>query len=236
MPLLDSFECGQGKCRQGRTDYHEKVTKSHGSITDDDRRSMPSRGHAGKVCRYLMTGDTMAIEPDTKNWTWVLDRSCPDCGFDPATVGYRDVPRLTIENASAWQAALTGRDIRLRPDDSTWSPLEYAAHVRDVHIKFAERIDAMLTRDVPEFDNWDQDATAIADRYGEQDPARVATELTDAAARVAHAFAGVTDDALSQRGLRSDGSEFTIKTLAIYFIHDPIHHLYDVTGIRFGKN
>ena len=27
---------------------------------------------------------SMPITPDTKNWTWVLERPCPDCGFDPA--------------------------------------------------------------------------------------------------------------------------------------------------------
>src|SRR4051794_791858 len=26
------------------------------------------------------------VEPDTKDWTWVLDRPCPECGFDPAAV------------------------------------------------------------------------------------------------------------------------------------------------------
>ena len=26
------------------------------------------------------------ITPDTKDWTWVLERPCPECGFDPATV------------------------------------------------------------------------------------------------------------------------------------------------------
>jgi hypothetical protein len=27
-----------------------------------------------------------AIEPDEKDWTWTLDRSCPDCGFEAAAV------------------------------------------------------------------------------------------------------------------------------------------------------
>ena len=26
------------------------------------------------------------IEPDTKDWTWVIARPCPECGFDPSTV------------------------------------------------------------------------------------------------------------------------------------------------------
>ena len=24
----------------------------------------------------------MPITPDTKDWTWVMERPCPDCGFD----------------------------------------------------------------------------------------------------------------------------------------------------------
>jgi hypothetical protein len=178
----------------------------------------------------------MAIEPDTKNWTWVLERPCPECGFDPAVIVYRDIPRLVAENASAWPAALDVADPRRRPDDSTWSPLEYAAHVRDVFIKFDERVNAMLSQDNPAFENWDQDATAVAERYNEQDPAAVTDQLTAAATQVAQTFASVPDDALTRRGNRSDGSEFTIESLALYFIHDPVHHLHDVTGIRFHQS
>jgi hypothetical protein len=31
-------------------------------------------------------------------------------------------------------------------------------------------------------------------------------------------------------GRRSDGATFTAETFARYFIHDPIHHLHDVTA------
>ncbi|PVY29285.1 hypothetical protein C7458_10631 [Williamsia muralis] len=34
----------------------------------------------------------MAIVPDTKNWTWVLERPCPDCGFDPSEIAFRGYP------------------------------------------------------------------------------------------------------------------------------------------------
>lgn len=176
----------------------------------------------------------MAIAPDNKNWTWVLEKPCPDCGFDPALIHYRDIPRLIVDNAAAWPAALAGNP-RLRPDDSTWSPLEYAAHVRDVFIKFDERLDAILSQDNPEFENWDQDATAIAERYNDQDPADVENALIAAATQLSGAFDRVPDNALTRRGRRSDGSEFTIESLATYFIHDPVHHLYDVTGATFVR-
>ena len=78
-----------------------------------------------------------------------------------------------------------------RPDDSTWSPLEYACHVRDVHRVYAGRVGRMLAEDDPYYENWDQDATAIEDRYAEQDPATVAGELADAGDELGALFAGV---------------------------------------------
>ena len=62
----------------------------------------------------------MAIVPDDKNWTWVLARPCPDCGFEAAAVDVRElavqpddylllcsdgltnaVPEATVSNAIA---------------------------------------------------------------------------------------------------------------------------------------
>lgn len=170
----------------------------------------------------------MPIVPDTKNWTWVLDRPCPECGYDAAAVSFRDVPALIRANAAAWTPVLARDDVRVRPDDSTWSPLEYAAHTRDVFRVFSRRLRLMLDEDDPEFENWDQDATAVTDRYGDQDPAVVAVELRDAAGALADSFDRVPDAALDRVGRRSDGSVFTIETLASYFLHDPLHHLWDV--------
>jgi hypothetical protein len=170
----------------------------------------------------------MAIVPDTKNWTWVLERACPECGFDASTVGFREIPRLTRENAAGWMSVLERHDVHVRPDESTWSPLEYAAHVRDVYRVMGRRLQLLLTQDDPEFENWDQDATAVAERYGEQDPAVVSGELREAAAAIADAWEAVPDSALARSGRRSDGSVFTVESLARYFIHDPVHHLWDV--------
>lgn len=170
----------------------------------------------------------MPITPDTKNWTWVLERRCDECGFDPAAVSYRDVPGLIRANAAAWPAELARPDARDRPDDSTWSPLEYGAHVRDVFRVFETRLRLMLAEDAPAFANWDQDATALDDDYAGQRPEVVSAELVAAAATVAEAFAAVPDDLLDRTGLRSDGSAFTVDSLARYFVHDPVHHLHDV--------
>ena len=79
-----------------------------------------------------------------------------------------------------------------------------------------------------ELADWDQDATAVAERYAEQDPAVVAEELAAEAERTATAFAVVEPAQLDRRGLRSDGSAFTVDSLGRYFLHDALHHVWDV--------
>jgi len=175
----------------------------------------------------------MAIIPDTKDWTWVLQRPCPECGFDTKGFPAKAVPGMIMANAAAWQAALDGAsDVRARPELGKWSPLEYACHVRDVFRLFDQRLELMLSQDDPQFPNWDQDETAVADRYGEQDPAEVAAALRRAAFAIAGRFETVTGDQWRRTGGRSDGARFTVDTFARYLVHDPVHHLYDVTGQR----
>ena len=57
---------------------------------------------------------------------------------------------------------LAGPNVAVRPAPQTWSPLEYACHVRDVLSLFTERVQLMLDQDAPTFANWDQDETAIS--------------------------------------------------------------------------
>jgi hypothetical protein len=168
------------------------------------------------------------IEPDTKDWTWVLERRCPDCGFAAADVAVEQLPEAVLENAAAWVTALAGPGVTLRPSPGVWSVLEYACHVRDVHRVFGDRVHQLLTDDGPRFANWDQDATAIEDGYATQDPAVVGPELLAAAAAVAEQYAAVPPDAWGRRGTRSDGSEFTLASLGRYHLHDAVHHLHDI--------
>jgi DinB superfamily len=168
------------------------------------------------------------IEPDTKDWTWVLERPCPECGFDASTVSVDGVADLVRDNAAQWPAVLTRPDVRRRPRPDRWSPLEYACHVRDVFLLFDRRLHLMLDEDDPLFANWDQDETAAADRYGEQDPATVASELVAAAETLSSSYESVTDEQHDRPGRRSDGAHFTVATFARYLAHDPVHHLWDV--------
>lgn len=170
------------------------------------------------------------IVPDTKDWTWVVERPCPECGFDASAIRPQEVAGLLRENAEGWRSVLAADPaaLRTRPRPDTWSPLEYACHVRDVFRVYDERLRRMLTEDGPRYANWDQDATAVERNYASQDPAQVSAELVAAAAVLADAFDTVGGEQWQRTGFRGDGAAFTVDTFARYFVHDPVHHLHDV--------
>lgn len=170
----------------------------------------------------------MPIEPDLKDWTWVLDRPCPECGFDAAAVPVGDLAGAILANAEAWQAVLDRSDVRDRRTPDRWSDLEYGCHVRDVHRVFGERVRSMLDHDDPLFANWDQDEAAREGDYEHQDPAVVRDELAGAAEAVASSYAAVGDEQWQRTGRRSNGSAFTVASIGRYHLHDLVHHLVDV--------
>jgi hypothetical protein len=176
----------------------------------------------------------VAIVPDEKDWTWVLQRPCPECGFVAASVPPGSVSTRLRANAGSWAEILRQPDdlVRRRPAADRWSPLEYACHVRDVCTLYHERLDLMLGQDDPLYPNWDQDATAVAERYGEQNPTVVAAALRSAAEGLAGAFDGVHGEQWQRTGRRGDGASFDVAGFSRYLLHDPVHHLYDVTGRR----
>ncbi|HEY1828684.1 MAG TPA: DinB family protein [Acidimicrobiales bacterium] len=170
------------------------------------------------------------IEPDAKDWTWVLERACPVCSLDVSSLDVHRVPTLLRQNAASWSRLLGGplEEVRLRTHPDRWSVLEYSCHVRDVFGLFDQRLALMLTMDDPLFANWDQDETALAERYDQQDPMQVSVQLATAAETLARSFESVDPPQWDRSGRRSDGAVFTVTTFARYFIHDPLHHLFDV--------
>jgi hypothetical protein len=161
---------------------------------------------------------SVPIVPDDKDWTWVLERPCPECGFDAQRVPPESVAALLRANAAAWERVLLQPDdvVRGRPADDRWAPLEYACHVRDVCTLYRERLGLML----------------VEERYRAQDPAVVSLQLRDAAAALADAFDGVEGGQWLRTGRRSDGARFSIAGFSRYLLHDPVHHLFDVTAQR----
>jgi hypothetical protein len=175
----------------------------------------------------------MDIISDTRDWTFVLGRQCPECGFDAPAAQRDDLPHIMREGAAQLQAILSGReDARERPGAGVWSPVEYGCHVRDMFKVFDGRLQRMLAEDDPAFSSWDHEETAVAERYWEQDPETVSREIGEAVEGFAGRLDAVGGDAWQRAGRRSDGVTFTVETLARYLVHDQRHHIWDVTGRR----
>jgi hypothetical protein len=177
-----------------------------------------------------MTDVPPAPAPDEKDWTWVLDSACPECGFDARTVGHGEVPVIIRGVVTSFRAALAEPEAEAatRPAPTVWSPLEYGCHVRDVFVLFEERLRLMLTEYDPLWANWDQDETAVAQRYWDQDPATVAAELAAAGERLATSFEAVDTLQWARPGRRSNGSVFTVESFSRYLAHDLVHHVHDI--------
>ncbi len=168
------------------------------------------------------------IVPDDKDWTWVIERPCPECQFEAGAVTGDILGAQILRAVEPWPDVLHRPDARERKSPGVWSDLEYGAHVRDVCQVFDGRLRLMLEHDDPPFDDWDQDAAAIAGKYAEQSPLVVAAQIGPNADALATRFDTVPDESWGRTGRRSNGSTFTVLTLGQYCLHDLVHHAHDV--------
>ncbi len=175
--------------------------------------------------------------PEVKDWSWTLRRRCPECGLAASGVPVQEIADRLTNAAAEWVQVLTSNPaVTSRPSPRVWSTLEYGAHVRDVVDLFDARLAMMLVQDNPVFASWDGDEVAIADDYAAQDPGRVALELDSVIRALVARIRSLADSQLDRRGLRSDGTEFTVTSFLQYLLHDVIHHLWDVTGLQNPLN
>ncbi|MCA1708591.1 MAG: DinB family protein, partial [Actinobacteria bacterium] len=144
----------------------------------------------------------MPITPDTKDWTWVLDKPCPECGFEAAAFPREEVGPMLRGNAALWPELLGHPKAKVRPSDDRWSALEYACHVRDVFRLYDERLVMMLERDAPDYPNWDQDVAAVEGRYPEQEPPDVARHILEDGERLAARFDSLKEPEWQRTGNR----------------------------------
>ena len=168
--------------------------------------------------------------PDTKDWTWVTERPCPECGFDPAAVSPEALPGLILDASARFQRALEGRGAERRPQPTTWSPIEYARHVADVCEVMTTRLSLILASDGAgaEFEDWDQDLAATEEEYWLSDANATRVLVGERAKAAAKAWAEPEGEQWEWTGVRSNWSRFTALSLGRYFAHDLIHHLHDV--------
>ncbi|ALG15465.1 hypothetical protein AOZ06_41820 [Kibdelosporangium phytohabitans] len=121
-------------------------------------------------------------------------------------------------------------DVRRRPGDGVWSPLEYSSHVRDVLLSQRERVLLAQRVDTPDCVPMGVDDRVEREGYNEQEPEAVARQITDAALLLATVLDRL-DDAGWQRRLIYNypaSAERSVRWVAMHALHEVRHHLMDV--------
>jgi hypothetical protein len=167
--------------------------------------------------------------PDERNWFATAREPCTECGFDAAAVSTDDLADAMRELGDAWRTGFVvgAPSVTVRPDDATWSALEYACHTRDLLAAFASRVTLTLAQDNSDLGWWDHEAAAVDEFYNEQDPGAVLADLDLNAEHLAATLDQVPDDGWERSGIRRGTERFTVADMARFSLHEGHHHLQD---------
>jgi S-DNA-T family DNA segregation ATPase FtsK/SpoIIIE len=158
--------------------------------------------------------------------------ACTECGYEHEKLSRGEVlavlPELAGEHARVLTSASAER-VRGHPRAASWSVLEYGCHVRDVLRTQRERVLLAQVEDVPDFATMRRDERVAEERYNEQDPAGVATELTGAAAAFAGVLAGLDDAGWRRTGVYNWPVQAvrSVEWIGRHTAHELAHHLFD---------
>lgn len=168
------------------------------------------------------------------------DTDCQECGFSFESLTPADIPAAVRSFAKRYRAPFTrflpGEDgdelVRVRPHPSTWSALEYGAHVRDVFERYDGWIVRCLGEDRPVLEGARPDELAEERRYNDDRPVEVADALAANAERLASTIEAVPGSGWDRIGIRHD-QELTVLLMSRRAVHEGGHHLLDVgRGMR----
>ncbi len=157
--------------------------------------------------------------------------SCPGCGFIWDDVAVRDVPGRLERATSAFVDVLAtaGELAPIRPELDRWSIVEYAAHLRDVHLTLRERVILATILDdavgTPIF----RDERVNAGFYASDTANTVAHELQVTSQLLLRAVATLSPEQLAREFTYSPASPMRVTVLwaAAQGVHESEHHLAD---------
>jgi hypothetical protein len=157
---------------------------------------------------------------------------CRECGFEYDLSTSMAAAAAIVEGVDEVTGLLTGSDIDLgeRRTPATWSPLEYACHLRDVLLVQRERVLAARRLDRPTCVPMGRDERVEDDGYREQGVIDVARQLTDAAGLFANVLSRLDEDAWERTLIYNypEPSERSLRWVAVHTEHEVRHHLQDI--------
>jgi hypothetical protein len=121
--------------------------------------------------------------------------------------------------------------LQQRPAPGVWSPLEYAAHVRDVLLFQRERAALALRSSHPTFESMRADERTVELRYNDEDPASVERGLQRSAETLAAMLDSLDDHEWQRAGTypwpRPESRDLV--WIGRHTVHELVHHLHDLT-------
>jgi len=155
---------------------------------------------------------------------------CAECGFDGTRLTVPDAIAALRSMGRRWREAfqdVSDERLRRRPSPTVWSPLEYAAHTRDVLDLIGGGLPAVLDDARPSYPGVVPDEDAPDHGYNALDPAAVTDQLAANAERIADR----AERALPEHWDRTatlGGEETDAGWILRHAVHDASHHLRDV--------
>jgi hypothetical protein len=169
-----------------------------------------------------------------EGWEWVRIQSeaCPQCGYAPAELPVSALGGAATAEAAAWRSFLVGADPRtldLSPALGVWSPLQYAAHVRDMFRVFGDRVLLAIEFDNPTVPGYfpTEDECRAYNSLGARE---IAADIGSQADRLARILADRVGNDWGRTVMRDGVDRFTVAGLGCFAAHEAHHHLRDVTG------
>jgi len=154
---------------------------------------------------------------------------CVSCGLAYEDVAIGDIPdRLRVVTTEIREliSGLTAAQLTRRPDEQTWSALEYLCHVRDVYVASTIRLYRARKESTPQIEPVFNDLRVLRFRYNEADVHGVLHEMGLALAGLVDEIARTSD--WDRTFTRQPGEERTAGWLVRQALHEAMHHGADM--------
>ena len=162
--------------------------------------------------------------------------TCGECGLEYDSISPRDAVQALRSYPRRYRAAIgpfiDDEDVlRRRPDQTTWSALEYSAHVADVLEAMTPQLVEIAQKDNPSVvDPIEPDSRAAERRYNDMDPREVLDWLERSATGAADTVEGLSANDVSRKATYPYGQRELIDVVR-NMVHEGYHHLRDTERV-----
>lgn len=158
---------------------------------------------------------------------------CEECGFDGEHLMTADAITALRSMGRRWKELFKDvppEKLRQRSEPEVWSPLEYAAHTRDVIALVGRAMNEVLKGGEPSFPAIEPDPPGADHGYNSLDPSEVLDQLATEAERMAERASRALPEHWN-RGATMGGERTEAGWLLRHAVHDASHHIRDVERV-----